>query len=130
MVHFSLPSDLDSLMQVDAIIEQLNSEFQINDDINGRLMMALHEAITNAIIHGNKLDPKKTVEINAHSDNGILNIKVTDQGKGFNPDALPDPLDESNLLKSGGRGVFLIRQFADIVTFNETGTEITISYNL
>jgi serine/threonine-protein kinase RsbW len=130
MVHFSLPSDLDSLMQVDAIIEQLNSEYQINDDINGRLMMALHEAITNAIIHGNKLDPKKTVEISAHSENGILNIKVTDQGKGFNPDALPDPLDESNLLKSGGRGVFLIRQFADIVTFNETGTEITISYNL
>jgi len=130
MVHFSLPSDLDSLMQVDVIIEQLNSEFQINDDINGRLMMALHEAITNAIIHGNKLDPKKSVEIYANSENGILSIKVIDQGKGFNPDALPDPLDEANLLKSGGRGVFLIRQFADTVTFNETGTEITISYNL
>jgi len=117
-------------MQVDAIIEQLNNEFPIKDDVNGRLMMALHEAITNAIIHGNKLDPKKTVEINAISEDGILNIKVADQGKGFNPDALPDPLDESNLLKSGGRGVFLIRQFADTVTFNESGTEITISYNL
>jgi serine/threonine-protein kinase RsbW len=93
-------------------------------------MMAFHEAVTNAIIHGNKLDPSKVVDIKAWFEEHQLVLQVTDQGEGFNPDALPDPLDENNLLKSGGRGVFLIRQFSDEVSFNDSGNIVTIRYNI
>ncbi len=130
MQHFTLPTDLDSLVEVESLIEQIRAERDFGDEVAGNLMMAFHEAVTNAIIHGNKLDPSKVVEIKAWFEDHQLVLQVTDQGEGFNPDSLPDPLDENNLLKSGGRGVFLIRQFSDDVSFNESGNVVTIRYNL
>lgn len=130
MQHFTLPTDLDSLAEIESLIEQIRAERDFGDEVAGNLMMAFHEAVTNAIIHGNKLDPAKIVDIKAWFTDTQLILQVTDQGVGFNPDSLPDPLDESNLLKSGGRGVFLIRQFSDEVDFNDLGNVITIRYNL
>lgn len=130
MLHLTLLSDLESLNQVESIIGQLQTQIGFSDDIAGNVMMALHEAVTNAIIHGNKLDPTKLVELDVLVENGQFLITVSDQGPGFDPDSLPDPLDEANLLKSGGRGVFLIRQFADEVRFNDKGNQITLCYHL
>lgn len=130
MQHFTLPTDLDSLAEIESLIEQIRAERDFGDEVAGNLMMAFHEAVTNAIIHGNKLDPGKIVDIKAWFTDTQLVLQVTDQGTGFNPDSLPDPLDENNLLKSGGRGVFLIRQFSDEVDFNDLGNVITIRYNL
>lgn len=130
MQHFTLPTDLDSLAEIESLIEQIRAERDFGDEVAGNLMMAFHEAVTNAIIHGNKLDPSKVVDIKAWFDDHQLVLQVTDQGEGFNPDALPDPLNENNLLKSGGRGVFLIRQFSDDVSFNDSGNVVTIRYNL
>ncbi len=130
MQHFTLPTDLDSLVEIESLIEQIRAERDFGDEVAGNLMMAFHEAVTNAIIHGNKLDPAKVVDIKAWFEDHQLVLQVTDQGEGFNPDSLPDPLDENNLLKSGGRGVFLIRQFSDEVSFNESGNVVTIRYNL
>lgn len=130
MQHFTLPTDLDSLAEIESLIEQIRAERDFGDEVAGNLMMAFHEAVTNAIIHGNKLDPAKIVDIKAWFTDTQLVLQVTDQGVGFNPDSLPDPLDENNLLKSGGRGVFLIRQFSDEVDFNDLGNVITIRYNL
>jgi serine/threonine-protein kinase RsbW len=130
MQHFTLPTDLDSLAEIESLIEQIRAERDFGDEVAGNLMMAFHEAVTNAIIHGNKLDPAKVVDIKAWFEDHQLVLQVTDQGEGFNPDALPDPLDENNLLKSGGRGVFLIRQFSDEVSFNDSGNIVTIRYNI
>jgi serine/threonine-protein kinase RsbW len=130
MQHFTLPTDLDSLAEIELLIEQIRAERDIGDDVAGNLMMAFHEAVTNAIIHGNQLDPSKVVDIKAWFEDHQLVLQVTDQGSGFNPDSLPDPLDENNLLKSGGRGVFLIRQFSDDIEFNDKGNIVTIRYNL
>ena len=130
MLHFTLPTDLDSLAEIELLIEQIRAERDIGDDVAGNLMMAFHEAVTNAIIHGNQLDPSKVVDIKAWFEDHQLVLQVTDQGSGFNPDSLPDPLDENNLLKSGGRGVFLIRQFSDDIEFNDKGNIVTIRYNL
>jgi len=130
MQHFTLPTDLDSLAEIESLIEQIRAERDFGDEVAGNLMMAFHEAVTNAIIHGNQLDPAKVVDIKAWFEDHQLVLQVTDQGIGFNPNALPDPLDENNLLKSGGRGVFLIRQFSDEIEFNDKGNVITIRYNL
>jgi serine/threonine-protein kinase RsbW len=130
MQHFTLPTDLDSLAEIESLIEQIRAERDFGDEVAGNLMMAFHEAVTNAIIHGNQLDPSKVVDIKAWFEDHQLVLQVTDQGIGFNPDSLPDPLDENNLLKSGGRGVFLIRQFSDDIAFNDKGNVITIRYNL
>lgn len=130
MLHHTLSSDLESLNQVESIIAQLQTQIGFSDDVAGNVMMALHEAVTNAIIHGNKLDPAKQVSIEVRLEPKQFLITVGDQGPGFDPDSLPDPLDEANLLKSGGRGVFLIRQFADEVRFNDSGNQITLCYHL
>ncbi len=130
MQHFTLPTDLDSLAEIESLIEQIRAERDFGDEVANNLMMAFHEAVTNAIIHGNQLDPAKVVDIKAWFEDDQLVLQVTDQGSGFNPDSLPDPLDENNLLKSGGRGVFLIRQFSDEIEFNDKGNMITIRYHL
>jgi len=130
MQHFTLPTDLDSLAEIESLIEQIRAERDFGDEVAANLMMAFHEAVTNAIIHGNQLDPAKVVDIKAWFEDHQLVLQVTDQGGGFNPDSLPDPLEENNLLKSGGRGVFLIRQFSDEIEFNDKGNVITIRYHL
>jgi serine/threonine-protein kinase RsbW len=130
MIRLHLPSDLACLSQIDDIIETIKSQFQINDTIAHLLMMAFHEGITNAILHGNKLDPNKSVEITIEKIHSDLSITISDEGDGFNPNQLPDPTDESNVMKSGGRGVFLIQKFADKVEYNEKGNTVNLIYHL
>lgn len=130
MIKLNLPSDLNCLAQIDDIIEGIKTKFEISENIANNMMMAFHEGITNAILHGNKLDPGKSVEVIIDKINNDLIIEIIDQGEGFNPNELPNPLDESNLLKSGGRGVFLIQQFADKVEYSEKGNKLTIIYHL
>lgn len=130
MIRLHLPSDLACLSQIDDIIEGIKKRFEINDTIAHNLMMAFHEGITNAILHGNKLDPKKSVEITIEKIHTDLSITISDEGDGFNPNQLPDPTDESNVMKSGGRGVFLIQKFADKVEYNEKGNTVNLIYHL
>lgn len=130
MQHFTLPTNLNSLDEIELFIEQIRAERDIGEEVAGNLMVAFHEAVTNAILHGNQLDPSKVVDIKAWFEDHQLVLQVTDQGSGFDPDSLPDPLDENNLLKSGGRGVFLIRQFSDDISYNDSGNMVTIRYNI
>lgn len=130
MQHFTLPTNLNSLDEIELFIEQIRAERDIGEEVAGNLLVAFHEAVTNAILHGNQLDPSKVVDIKAWFEDHQLVLQVTDQGSGFDPDSLPDPLDENNLLKSGGRGVFLIRQFSDDISYNDSGNMVTIRYKI
>lgn len=130
MQHITLPTNLNSLDEIELFIEQIRAERDIGEEVAGNLMVAFHEAVTNAILHGNQLDPSKVVDIKAWFEDHQLVLQVTDQGSGFDPDSLPDPLDENNLLKSGGRGVFLIRQFSDDISYNDSGNMVTIRYKI
>jgi len=87
--------------------------------------MALREALANAILHGCKSDPAKKVDCSVTGDreHGIL-IVVRDPGRGFDPGSLPSPLDESNLISSHGRGIFLINELMDEVKYERNGAEI------
>jgi serine/threonine-protein kinase RsbW len=88
--------------------------------------LAIREALSNALVHGNRCDPEKTISISvALNGDGSVFASIKDSGPGFDPNALPNPLAVENLLRKGGRGIFLMRQFMDEVEFNfDDGTEV------
>lgn len=126
----TLNSTYEEIEKIEGFLNQLQKDINFSDEFYARMMLAVSEAATNAILHGNKLDPEKTVEIAAYQDNGTLIFETRDQGKGFNPENLPDPLAEENLLKTSGRGVFLMEEYADAVSYSDGGTKLTLGFNL
>ena len=89
--------------------------------------MAVREAVTNAVLHGNQQDETKLVEVTFRNSNDGLEIRVRDQGQGFRPESVPDPTDAQNILKTSGRGIFFMRNFMDEVEWShhpEGGTVV------
>jgi serine/threonine-protein kinase RsbW len=120
-----IPSNIEVVDSTVAKIIGLIGSAYSSDDIE-RIDLALREALVNAIIHGNRSDPNKSVRVCValQPDNGVI-IMVKDSGSGFDPSRLPNPLVGQNLLASHGRGVFLINQLMEDVSFSfEHGTEI------
>lgn len=124
----TLISNFDEVERVESFVDDLQEWLGFGDDIYGNILLALNEAVTNAIVHGNNQEEEKQVFINAVQKGTKLKISIQDEGEGFDPASLPDPLQEENLLKEGGRGVYLIEQFSDDVTYSEGGTKITIEF--
>lgn len=88
--------------------------------------LALEEAIVNAIKHGNRMDPEKFVRINWIVDEAHVRVVIEDQGTGFDVTDLPDPTDDDNLDKPGGRGIMLMRSFMSVVEYNDSGNILTM----
>ncbi|HAF15445.1 MAG TPA: ATP-binding protein [Blastocatellia bacterium] len=87
----------------------------VGEDVVFGIDMAVREALTNAVVHGNKLDATKSVEVSLKTLPGTFEISVHDQGTGFNPNDVPDPTIAENILKTSGRGIFFMRNFMDEV---------------
>jgi serine/threonine-protein kinase RsbW len=127
----SFRSELSELEHLPPFLEEVENTFTMSDDVKARLMLVLSEALTNAILHGNKLEPDKLAKVEVWTENNEkLCVKVEDEGSGFEPDKLPDPLKEDNLLKPSGRGVYLMREYADSVSYNDKGNILQISFTL
>jgi serine/threonine-protein kinase RsbW len=105
------------------ILSDLQSSCFGQDDIFA-VHLAVEEAFINAIRHGNKMDPTKKVKIEYLVGSDKVEISMTDQGEGFDPQAVPDPRLGENLYKPEGRGLFLISSYMDVVTFNERGNRV------
>jgi serine/threonine-protein kinase RsbW len=100
-----------------------------NEEEQHRIEMAVHESMINAIWHGNKNDSSKSVWLRFQIHRDRLEIRIRDQGNGFDPKHIPDPLADENLLNVSGRGIFLIRSFMDefrVEHINGKGTEVTL----
>lgn len=93
------------------------------DDIFA-VRLALEEAFLNAIRHGNEMNPDKKVTVDYSVDSDKVEIAMTDQGEGFEPETVPDPRVGQNLYKPEGRGLFLINSYMDVVKFNERGNKL------
>ena len=117
---------------VEKFIDDLKSELNIGDDVYGNILISLTEAANNAMIHGNKCDPKKDVTIDYELDSRGKNLTfiIKDQGKGFNYNSLPDPTKPENLEKTHGRGVFLMMQLADMVVFSDKGATVEMQFRI
>lgn len=112
------------------ILDILQKKLDFDDEFYARLMLTVSEAITNAIVHGNKLDPKKMVVVEVQKEKDLLTFLISDEGDGFDPNNVKDPLLEENLLNTSGRGVFLMREYADEVEYLSNGTMLRLSFNL
>ena len=123
---------MESVAEVEAAAEKLAAEAGLDEDQRFHLAMAAREAAVNAVLHGNDYDPAKQVTASFENTGRALVIKVADQGKGLDPETIPDPLAQENLLRGTGRGIFLIRSFVDELHFRQLhpGTELTLVKHL
>ena len=113
--ELSLPSRIETVATAAAAVAEFIGRFGISDDAAFGIDMAVREAVTNAVLHGNRQDENKTVEIVLKSSPDAVEISVHDQGPGFNPEEVPDPTANENILKASGRGIFFMRTFMDEV---------------
>jgi serine/threonine-protein kinase RsbW len=123
-----IPSDAVYIAAVDKFIEQKLDKTGVSKSIKADVAISVSEVVNNAIFHGNGNDVNKkvTVVIDIHKDE--VEIVIKDQGKGFDPDSIPNPVKKSNILKRVGRGIFIVRSLMDSIDFNftSTGTEVLI----
>lgn len=131
-VSYTLASTLESVNRAETIAAETAAKAGFSEDDQSNIAMAVREATVNAVLHGNAYDPQKRVLVVYEETNDALVITIKDEGKGLDPQDLPDPLAPENLMKGSGRGIFLIRAFMDEVKFKKTqpGTEITLIKHL
>ena len=111
-------------------LEEIFTESNLNLSYFNPVFLGLSEALTNSIVHGNKLNSSKNVSIEVNCLNEELFIEITDEGDGFHIECLKDPTCLENLKKENGRGIFLIRHYADEVDYFDGGRKVRIKYNL
>ena len=111
-------SRVEAVDEATAAVSEFLSRAGISDEVAFGVDMAVREAVTNAVVHGNKLDETKFVDLSLKALPHALEISVHDQGPGFNPNDIPDPTREENILKTSGRGIFFMRNFMDEVNWS------------
>ena len=129
--QLALASTPEAVSEVETLMEEIRRDLDVKPDAYANIMVALTEAVNNAVIHGNKSDPTKKVyvEFECPSDFRLL-VRVHDEGTGFDPSHLPDPTAPENLERIGGRGVFLMRNLSDSIAFSDNGQEVEMLFNI
>jgi serine/threonine-protein kinase RsbW len=128
-----LDSTLDSVDQAEELASAAASRAGFDEDDLMKIGMAVREAMVNAVAHGNRYNANKKVRFSLSHDPQRFTIVIADEGEGFDFDCLPDPLAPENLLRTSGRGIFLIRSFMDDVQLRRLdsgGTEVTLAKNV
>ena len=125
-----LESRSENIAQVEKLIDDVCEECKVNQDYYGNILIAITEAVNNAIVHGNKRNPDKKFFVSCETSDSALTFIVEDEGIGFDFENLPDPTDPDNLEKPHGRGVFLMRNLADKVNFTENGRVVELNFHL
>lgn len=126
-----IASDPDNLHLVEGFIDEIRAVLDFKDDVYGNVLVAITEAVNNSIHHGNAGDASKRVFIRCESINPYrIQVMISDEGKGFNADALPDPTAPENIESPGGRGVFLMRHLSDEIRFEDEGRRVLMVFNV
>ncbi len=125
----SIPSNRSNIKLVEAFILDINDALQLDESVLDRIMISITEVVNNGIIHGNQSNPEKHVYIGCSCFDDRIDFVIRDEGHGFLPEDIPDPLHDSNILKEGGRGVLIVRSMMDSVRFQQTdnGMEVHLS---
>ncbi|MFO7447751.1 MAG: ATP-binding protein [Ignavibacteriaceae bacterium] len=130
--HLEIESDPNNLLTVEEFVNYFARDINLKEEKIPGLLLAVTEATTNAILHGNKGDNSKNVTIDVKVESNRLIICIKDEGKGFDPSDVPDPTHPDNLLKDSGRGLYLMRVYMDDLQYKNTptGTETILVLNL
>jgi serine/threonine-protein kinase RsbW len=123
-----IESTSENLRIVENAIDEATTILGISQDSYGKIMVSTMEAVNNAILHGNKSDPTKIVNIDISFKSRALKIKVVDEGPGFRPENIPDPTIPKNIEALNGRGVYLMSHLADKIRFNKKGNAVTMTF--
>jgi serine/threonine-protein kinase RsbW len=118
----------ENIAVVERLIDRLSEEHSIIPEHYGNVLIAMTEGVNNAIVHGNKLDPEKSVTVSCAIDHKNLVFRISDEGPGFDYDNLPDPTAPENIEKPHGRGVFLMRHLADECAFEDDGRIVELTF--
>jgi serine/threonine-protein kinase RsbW len=127
-IHIEVPSISENIRMIESFIDNAKEKFQLDDDIYGNIMIAITEAVNNAIKHGNRSDSSKNVSLSLSLDDSRIKFRVEDEGQGFDFENLPDPTAPENIEKPGGRGIFLMKHLSDEVEFIEGGRIVELSF--
>ena len=128
MHSIEIGSDLNNIPKVESLIDQVCEDMSLSEDFYGNILIAVTEAVNNAITHGNKNEVSKVVKVDVTQQNGGVIFSVADQGEGFDFENLPDPTAPENLEKPDGRGIFLMKNLSDDVSFDSNGSKVSITF--
>lgn len=127
-ISIQIPSIIDNIRMIESFIDNAKDRFHLDEDIYGNIMIAVTEAVNNAIKHGNSSKSSKNVYLSLILNENLLKFTIQDEGGGFNYNNLPDPTAPENLEKPGGRGIFLMKHLSDEVQFKEGGKVVELSF--
>lgn len=128
MHRIEIASSLSNITKVEALIDRVCDELGLNEDFYGNILIAVTEAVNNAIVHGNQSVESKQVTIEVDHEETNLTFNVIDAGEGFNFENLPDPTAPENIEKPDGRGIFLMKNLSDDVSFDLNGSKVSITF--
>ena len=129
MPELRFDSKPENIAIVERLIDQISEDHSIIPEHYGNVLIAMTEAVNNAIVHGNKLDPEKSVTVSCAMDGKSVVFRISDEGPGFDYENLPDPTAPENIEKPHGRGVFLMRHLADDCAFEDAGRVVELTFS-
>ena len=127
-ISIRIPSILENIRMIESFIDNAREKFHLDDDIYGNIMIAVTEAVNNAIKHGNDNDKSKNVSLSLSLADSMIQFIIKDEGNGFDYEHLPDPTSPENIEKVGGRGIFLMKHLSDEVQFTENGKVVQLNF--
>jgi serine/threonine-protein kinase RsbW len=127
-IRIQIPSLVENIRIVESFIDNAKEKYSLTEDIYGNIMIAITESVNNAIVHGNNSDKNKNVSLTLSLNESMVKFTVEDEGKGFDYDNLDDPTAPENLEKTGGRGIFLMKNLCDEVSFLDQGKKIELCF--
>ena len=125
-----IPSKAANIVRVESFVEEIKDEFAISNEVFGNMLVALTEAVNNAMMHGNSEDESKLVNVDMEKTDNIIKFYVKDSGDGFDYNSIPDPTAPENIEKETGRGVFLMKNLSDLVVFSDNGSTVEIQFKV
>ncbi len=126
----SFPSSIDNIKVAEDLVDEVCRQNEVHEDHFGNVLIAVTEAVNNAIQHGNLDNPNEIVSIEVKRGDNKLCFVVRDGGKGFDFNNLPDPTSPENIEKENGRGIFLMKSLADEVSFEKNGSEVHVAFSI
>ncbi len=129
-IMITIPSKIEELNRIEEISEEIAEKMGMSDDQEDNLCIAITEAVGNAIVHGNRKNPKKKVQIEFQLKEDTILVSVKDEGDGFKPDSVSNPLDPENIMKDSGRGIFILRTLMNDVSFDFSNTGTTVKFTM
>jgi len=128
MHSIEIGSDLKYLTEVEVLIDTVCEDLNLKEDRYGNILIAVTEAVNNAITHGNKNNENKKVKVDVKTGDDKIVFIIADEGTGFDYNNLPDPTAPENLEKPDGRGIFLMKNLSDEVNFDLNGSKVSITF--